>query len=98
MLIQNMFSLIIGLNMKDYFFNKYIGISGNFDIYLVSPFTSYFDIAFDFNIGILTKILKYKSMTSYIKTEIISYFLFFNGKMENNLKIQTSLGFKINEK
>ncbi len=84
--------------MKDYFFNKYVGISGYFDFYLAGGFTSYFDAAFDINLGILVKVYQSSNFSLYLRTEALAYILTGYGKVENCLKIQTSLGLKINEK
>ncbi len=98
MLVQNFYSPVLGIQMKDFYFNEFVGISGYCDIYLISLFTSHFDIALDLNLGVLVRVLDIEPVTLYLRTEALLYLLAGYEKMENNLKIQMSLGMKINEK
>jgi hypothetical protein len=95
---QNIYSPLIGFRVKDFYFNKFIGINGSFDFYLISFFTSYFDAAFDVNLGILYRFYSYKDMKFYIRSEVFAYFLVGYKKLENNIKLQISAGISLNEK
>jgi hypothetical protein len=96
--ITNLISPIIGLKFTRWFFHKYIGIDASIHYYLISPFTSYFDAAFDTRFSLLCRFYQYKRIGFIIRTDIIAFFLIGEGKLENNIKFQISFGIGINEK
>ncbi len=97
-LITNLISPVIGLKLTRWFFNKYVGIDASFHYYLISPFTSYFDAAFDSTLSLLIRFYQLKRFGFIIRTDINPFFLIQDGKLEYNVKFQISFGIGINEK
>lgn len=97
-LITNLISPIIGLKLTRWFFNKYIGLDASFHFYLISPFTTYFNAAFDGTLSLLIRFYQLKRFGFVIRTDINPFFLIRDGKLEHNIKFQISFGIGINEK
>ena len=98
MYIGSFISPVIGLRMKNYYFNKIVGIDGSFDYYLLSFFTSKIDAAFDMSLGVLFKVFEKKKINLKIRADLIGMFVISNAKLENSVKLQISFGMGLNEK
>jgi len=96
--VKSFVTPIIGLRMRNYYFNKYIGIDGVFDFYFISFFTSRFDAAFDASVSFLYRFYTYKKISLVLRADLIGTFIIGNKKLENNLKLQFSFGMGLNEK
>lgn len=97
-LITSLLSPTVGLRVRNYYFNRYIGLDGAFDLYLFSFMTSHFDVAFDAKIGLLVRFFSHKALNLYIRTDILATILIGDGRVENNVKLEISAGMGINEK
>jgi len=96
--LRSFITPVIGLRIKNYYFNKIIGIDGSIDYYLITFFTSKMDAAFDTSFGILFRVYQKKKISLMIRSDIIGTFIISDGKLENSLKLQISFGMGINEK
>lgn len=96
MYITSLISPVLGIGLRDYQLTDRFYLNGIFDFYLVSFMTSYFDGAFDSQLGLKYDLPDYKKYDFYVKSNLTGTFVLGDNNIENNLKLQIIAGAGIN--